>query len=877
MNRKIISIALVLALTFSIVIPIALVGGAGVPNADHIYVTTFGGPETVDPAWAYDTASAEAIQNVYEPLCAFDGMSTANFVARLADDWPGYVENWETHALIPSAPHAGAPVGTAQTWYFHIRTGVTFHHGATLVPADVEYTFERGMLMDHTGGPQWMFYEPLLGKYASMDYDADKNGTLEATEYLTLENAIKASVESNATHVWFNLPAPYAPFQQILCQSWGMILEKDWAIAAGCWTGQYNNYTEFIRSYDPISPGPLMTPGPKASGAGPYKLAAMNTDPHTGYEVYEWYNPGYWAGWTGSHVQYATVKNVEEWSNRKAQFFSTDPTMQSDHSVVNRANIGEMHQGGLKINPVYPGFRLIMIPLQTMGCFYFNYNVTSGDYMPKLGANDNATLLSDRYMRLAIEYCWNATKYLEEYWLGEAWIPTTVMTKGTAYYNNSKPTRNINLTRAQEYFQLAWGGAVWSQGFSLKLTYNTGNNARKTVCDMIKDMILHRIAWPTGVVVNIDIVAIPWATYIPEMNAKRLPCFVVGWLADFPDPHNWFYPMMHPSGDYGRSTNVKYGLGNMALEWNMSGNNPAPPYTNALGEYVSAINNSYVEHLISTAIGEAPAMREALYNELMEIQYAEGGIMPIYQSVGRHYERSWIQGFAGTWNENPIAPGHYFYTQYKSGSATIYSIDISAAGTISNTTEVYPRIQIFHGEMQLYGSPAKINYTLTVSYLGTGPNALVFVGFLRNDTNYANKWLFPKDFEITLVAGGSFSGDYQWYEASTMSVGNWTQILYASPTATAGGEDVEDSNTANNRNASLYNVDARELIGDVRPDGEVNILDAIRLGNSFGLIETETGYNADANLKDVEDESGNQVINILDAIVLGNNFGKHWP
>ena len=83
MNRKIISIALVLALTFSIVIPIALVGGAGVPNADHIYVTTFGGPETVDPAWAYDTASAEAIQNVYEPLCAFDGMSTANFVARL--------------------------------------------------------------------------------------------------------------------------------------------------------------------------------------------------------------------------------------------------------------------------------------------------------------------------------------------------------------------------------------------------------------------------------------------------------------------------------------------------------------------------------------------------------------------------------------------------------------------------------------------------------------------------------------------------------------------------------------------------------------------------------------------------------------------------
>ena len=46
---------------------------------------TIGDALTLDPAWAYDTASGEIIQNVYETLIFYDGEQPAKFVPMLAD------------------------------------------------------------------------------------------------------------------------------------------------------------------------------------------------------------------------------------------------------------------------------------------------------------------------------------------------------------------------------------------------------------------------------------------------------------------------------------------------------------------------------------------------------------------------------------------------------------------------------------------------------------------------------------------------------------------------------------------------------------------------------------------------------------------------
>jgi len=891
MTKKNLFAVLMLAMMVSVLVPMVSVSGAGIPNPDHIYYAVFGGPETTDGGWAYDTASGELIQNIYEPLCAYDGVGTDSYVPMLAESWPGSDNVATGRAILPSPPDPNAPAGTHETWYFKIRTGVKWQDPkyGTVKPSDVEYTFERGMLMDHTGGPQWLIYSPLLGVMGSSSFDANGNEELEESEYLALENAVKSSVQSNSTHVWFNLPAPFAPFQQIIIMSWGQVYCKQWMIDHGCWNGEYGNYAEFQRTYDPPSPGPLMVhpdapgpviPGPVAMGTGPYKLKAINPDPHTGWWTLERF-ADYWQGWpapgAAGYAQFVTEKNVEEWSNRKAQFFSTDPELQADFNTVPRANTREMHPGGNKDVDPYPGFRLAKVPAQVIGALYYVYTIAQpSDYTPKIGADPKPDLFTDRDMRLAISYCFNATRYLEEYWLGEAETPTTCMPPGTAFYNTSKPTLNINLAKAEELFKKAWNGDVWSKGFTLKITYNIGNTARETVAKILEDVIEHRINWPAGVPVDIQPTGVPWSNYLVDMYTQKLSAFIIGWMADYPDPHNWFMPFMHSEGDYsGVAQAVVYGLGDIAAYWPAGPSYGPPPYTNALGEKVTAINNTYVDHLIETAIGATADLREKIYNELMDIYYAEHSQLPVYFSFTRHYERTWCHGWLGTYNENPIAPGYYFYTIWKAPAGVVFTVDVSATDTITNATTAYPLIQVHNGEMRLNGKPASINYTVHVVYKTGTPDIWAYVGLVREGAEGAS--FFPVGTTISLSPGEEYTDTFMWYEngistavsggRGIMEPGQWTISLYVSPTGAPGG-DVEDTDLTNNKAAHTVKVTAKVFREDLDGSGTVNILDITVQAKAFGSKEGEPRWSAAADI------DGNGIINILDLSKTAKMFGK---
>jgi len=899
MDRKLLSITLMVAMAFAMVLPIASVSGApGIPNPDHVFRLSIGNIETVDPHWAYDTASGELIQNIYEPLCVFDKNRTDAFEAAVADWWPGYGVN-PGNTIEPSDP---AEPGYVETWYFHIRSNVPWQDPAYgyVTPDDVEYSFERGMLMDHSAGPMWMLYEPLTGHDTSYEWDLDEDGNLNLTEYQALATAIDKSVESNSTHVWFNLKQKYAPFQQILSQTWSMVMCRQWCEDHGLWnktlveTYGWNSteaYSEFLRTWDPPEPGPLMeqpdapgpvVPGPVAMGCGPYKLVAINPDPHTGWWTIEKFDD-YWRGWAGKHVTRATMKCVEEWATRKAMFFSTDPSLQADIGAVPRSNCPELHVNGDKDGPLLPGFKLYKVTMPILYAVYFTFEVDpSSPYCPKLGADPKPDLFKDRYLRLALIHCVNFTQIIEQVYLGEAEQSPVCMPAGTAYFNASKPKYNIDLDKAVEYLKKAWGGSltnpgpVWEKGITVKITYNTGNVMRQATAEMIRYNLLRiksEYEWPGTV--NVEVKGVPWATYLDDMRYSRLPVFIVGWLADFPDPHNWFVPFMHPiAGTYARRQKVTYGLDPTSLteNWYEGASYGPPPYTNYLGEYVTEINNTYVAHLIDTAIGGDPETRHQLYEELMDIYYAEATQLPMCYAIARNYMRDWVYGFPGEFNENPIAPGWYFYPVYKEAATTVASVDISAADTIENATAVYKTIQVWHGQMQCGGNYIHMNFTISVRYVSGNTTVLVYFGFFRNDTTVP-EWTFadisfPANFTITLGPGESFSRLFMWFENGTMWEGNWTLGIFGSPTAGTGGETVEDTNPANNKHTSPYVVKALELFGDIRPDGEVNVLDAIKLAKAFGYSTGESDFNPDADLKPDGE------INILDAIKLSMAFGN---
>ena len=73
---------------------------------------TIGDALTFDPAYAYDTASAEIIQNVYETLIFYDGEQPAKFVPMLADSWDLSTDS--------------------KTYTFHLHPGVKFANGDTM-------------------------------------------------------------------------------------------------------------------------------------------------------------------------------------------------------------------------------------------------------------------------------------------------------------------------------------------------------------------------------------------------------------------------------------------------------------------------------------------------------------------------------------------------------------------------------------------------------------------------------------------------------------------------------------------------------------------------------------------------------------------------
>jgi len=79
MKRKFLhkaGLLLVVLLTASLVLPACVDGDGDITNPDTFVQATIGDADTMDPAYAYDTASGEQIQTIYEPLIFYDGAST---------------------------------------------------------------------------------------------------------------------------------------------------------------------------------------------------------------------------------------------------------------------------------------------------------------------------------------------------------------------------------------------------------------------------------------------------------------------------------------------------------------------------------------------------------------------------------------------------------------------------------------------------------------------------------------------------------------------------------------------------------------------------------------------------------------------------------
>jgi peptide/nickel transport system substrate-binding protein len=459
----------------------------------------------------------------------------------------------------------------------------------------------------------WLIYEPLLGV-----------GGADVEDPVAFGQRIDNAITRTDTHVSITFEDPYGGniLLQILAFSAHSIICKSWAVALGDWPGEWGDYTGWVDYNDP-EVSPLDSPDNVMCGTGPFMFDYW--EPGVEWSVVKF--DEYWGGWPapGSRgfVTRATVKTVDEWATRKLTFLAGD----SDFCQVDTPHYPELY-GIEEIRMVYPN------PDLAMTAIHFGFNVsTTSPYLGVAGGLAPGTIdetgippnfFTDRDLRKGFAFSFDYSTFIEDVMLNEALQPGSPAIAGLPYVNPAQPKYSFDLAQAEEYFKLAWGGEVWEKGFTLTATYNTGNEVRQVACEMMRDNVQS-----INPKFHVDVVGVDWPVYLGQLVDFQLVLFAIGWGADYPDPHNFMHPYMYSGGTFA---------------------------------YFQSYSNAHVDELIDEEITTLDAARrQEIFYELGQIYYDEVISLPVLQPSGRHWERTWVQG----WYFNPMYFGFYFYPLWK--------------------------------------------------------------------------------------------------------------------------------------------------------------------------------------------------------------------
>ena len=605
--------------------PTPLPSPPGLKNPGTLVKATIGEPVTLDPAWHYDSGSAEAIFNVYEPLLFYKRERIDQFVPVLSTGWN----------ISPDG----------KTYTFDVRQGVEFHEGGTLEPHDVAYSVWRGLFQDRAGGPQWVMLEPILDvpsiealatSIASVDDFADVDAASLVSTCERVQQAV--TFDDAAGTVTFNLAQPFGPFLQILASAWGVALDQEWMINQGAWDGDCATWTKW---HDPTAEESVVFS--KMNGTGPFKFERWLT----GEEWSVVRNDNYWLTeplWEGgpsgpAALDRAVVKVVEEWGTRLAMFQAGDADTltvprqyisQIDPSVAERYEGGMADPAALTIDNADGFARLFKnIPSADSVDAFFTFQVDTEGGNPFMGSGRLDGLgippdfFADEHVRKAFSYAFDYETFIEDVFLGEATQRTGPIISGHIGYSPDQFVYPFDMARAEEEFRLAFDGELWDTGFFMTLLYNSGNEQRKVAAQILEEGI--ESLNPGKFLVTVQ--GVTRRTYITQIIQSRLPLFFLGWIEDYHHPHNWATPYVASTGTF--------------AAWQ------------SFPEDLSAQFDSLVQECV-TLLGEDARV---CYEKLQRTAMENAVDIFLVQALGRHYEQLWVDG----WYSNPAYPGTWFY------------------------------------------------------------------------------------------------------------------------------------------------------------------------------------------------------------------------
>jgi peptide/nickel transport system substrate-binding protein len=585
-----------------------------------------GEPESLDPAWTYETAGSAVEMNIYEGLVYFNREKTGEFIPALATDWTTSEDG--------------------KTVTFNVRQGVTFHAGGTLEPHDVAYTMWRDMLQGRIDGPTWMIYDALFGTDLAMasvkDFAAalmgkDSFDALSEADLAQVCEKVKEKVVADdaAGTVVFNLNQPVPWLLSLMSQPlMGGTVDQEWMTENGDWDGDCATWSKFA---DPPAEGTILFD--KANGTGPYMLDHWTP----GEEMVLVANDNYWRTdpmWDGGpsgapQIKRVLFKNISEWGTRLSMLQAGDadqiyvpPPFRSQlepyyKTVCDPAgNCTESNaEGYIQV------YRDLPTPAITPAQFNWNINVEGGNPFVGSGALDGngipGDFFNDIHIRKAFNYCFDFQAMIKDALNNDGVqaqgpIPAGMM----GYREGEAPVYSYDPAKCEEEFKLAdvnHNGTpasddtedVWSMGFYFQMAYNTGNETRRLSSEILKAGIE-----AVNPKFSISVVGMPWPVLLASRREGKLPIYVGGWLEDYHDPHNWVFAFLDSQGAYGRIVNMPEDI--------------ATQFDDLITQGASLTD---------------PAQRAPIYEEIQKKAEDDAVNIWMYQVLDRYHFQEWIKGF----------------------------------------------------------------------------------------------------------------------------------------------------------------------------------------------------------------------------------------
>jgi peptide/nickel transport system substrate-binding protein len=340
-------------------------------------------------------------------------------------------------------------------------------------------------------------------------------------------------------------------------------------------------------------------------------------------------------------MERALYKNLTEWSTRLAMLEAGDcdyVTVPREYIAQVEPMVNEWYVGGefdadtlTVLNPEGTVRLFTELPSVSSADVFFNQNVNVEGGNALLGSGEldgdgiPADFFSDVHVRRAFNYCFDWDTFIEDIFMGEAFQRTGPIISGIAGYNAEQETFSYDLEACEAEFAEAWDGVLPETGFHLVYVYNSGNESRRAVGE-----ILEANVESVNENYSIAVLDMPWPTFLDMLVDGRMGLFTIGWIEDYHHPHNWVHPYMHSAGAF-------------------SGFQGWP-------EELHEQFDAAIEACVAIA---DPAEQEQCYFGIQNLAYENVIDIFLTQPIGRHYEQMWMQGYF----YNPAWFGFYPYAQ----------------------------------------------------------------------------------------------------------------------------------------------------------------------------------------------------------------------